>query len=132
MPAAPEDRLVTVWATAQLEGWHRWPDAHPERYYLAARHRHLFGFRVEVAVGHADRAVEFHDLRDLIVGWWVPEQGRRSCEAIADGLWSHLELNHRLTVVAITVDEDGQNGATIRGSRPTNGGTAAESWVEVV
>lgn len=103
---------VEVWAAVTLAGWHRWPSAPAHRDYLASRHRHQFCITASVAVGHDDRDVEFHDLRDVITQWWIPDQGDKSCEAIGRDLQTHLAA-HGLTPTRITVSEDGYDGATL-------------------
>jgi hypothetical protein len=103
---------VEVWAKLALPGWHRWPDAPEHRDYLAARHRHQFVITAAVAVGHDDRDVEFHDLRDAIESWWVPERGAQSCEHIARALYDGLS-SLGMAPTRITVSEDGFDGATL-------------------
>lgn len=115
MPSTVMTRTSTVWATVRLPGFHRWPLAHAGREYLADRHRHLFGLRAEVSVSHSDRDVEFHDLADDLRLWWGPsparECGVRSCEDLAHQLGQYL-TDKGYRVVAVTVDEDGECGAT--------------------
>lgn len=102
----------TIWTNVHLIGWHYWPNAPEPRDYLRASHRHEFHIRPEVRVSHDDRDIEFHDLRDIITEWWVPEQGTNSCETIARNLWDHL-TGLGLTVISVTVSEDGYEGATL-------------------
>lgn len=118
---------LTVWATAELPGFHRWPGAPDHRAYLRDRHRHLFKLRVEVQVHHDERDIEFHDLSDAMRYWWstwtdgvhegVAEWGPHSCEAIATELSEYLgaqgTLDHREWM--IEVSEDGESGARLRG-----------------
>jgi hypothetical protein len=104
---------VTVWATVDLPGFHRWPSAPPRRTYLASTHRHLFRVTAHAAVTHDDRETEFHDLADAIREWWGP--GARhwddaSCETIARRLAVHLAARC-VPVVTVEVSEDGQCGA---------------------
>lgn len=115
--------IATVAARLRLPGFHHYPGASvdsPQRGYLEDRHRHLFGLRAELQVGHTNREVEFHDLSDRIRVWWhshsdydgVVEWGAASCEHIAIALHNHLDaLGY--TVHSITVDEDGEHEATI-------------------
>jgi len=115
MSTAPRDPAITVWAEARLPGFHRWPGAGGHRGYLAARHRHLFHVRAEAAVAHDDRDIEFHDLGDLVRGWWGPgprEWDCLSCEAIARDLATHL-AQRGVPVTRVTVAEDGEAGATV-------------------
>lgn len=104
---------TTVWVTFQLEGWHRWPKAPETAIYLRRVHRHMFHYRVEVAVSHAEREVEFHQLRLDCINFATQhllEQESASCETLAKRLLQSLN-QHR--VYSISVSEDGENGATI-------------------
>lgn len=108
------DRRVFV--TLRVVGFHCWPDAPAVVSYLAARHRHVFGIRVEWAVDHEERQVEFHIaqgwIRDALVsafGMEPMEFGGRSCETIAQLLWDRLEVKP----VSVEVNEDGENGAVL-------------------
>lgn len=118
--AAPSP-AVEVYATFEVEGFHRWPDAHAERDYLRARHRHLFGICVWVRVSHDERDVEFHDLRSMIEAWWTdsggPERDTASCESMATALGEHLARDRGLAVTGVEVNEDGENGAQVTWTR---------------
>lgn len=105
-----------VWSKVKVVGFHRWPEAPANRDYLRSRHRHEFNITAYVRVGHNDRDVEFHDLRDLILEWWGfgdNELGRMSCEDIAVQVQKHLH-DHGLTVTCVEVSEDGYDGAVLR------------------
>lgn len=109
---------VAVWARLDLPGMHRWPFAPPHRAYLASPHRHLFRVTAEVAVGHDDRQVEFHDLHDMIRAWWGTAEGIRdcgtaSCERMARELAAYLDAQHGLRVTRVEVSEDGEAGAVV-------------------
>lgn len=129
-PAAADwPAQVSVWATADVPGFHHWPQAPDRRAYLRQPHRHLFGLRAEVAVGHDERQVEIHDLQDLMLQWWrhtyavcnrfgpsttvARDCGPASCEAMARLMGRWLS-NHAMAVVETRVSEDGQCGATVR------------------
>lgn len=125
--------LTLVWTRFTVIGFHRWPEAPLETSYLRAVHRHEFGIEVTVASKHGDRDVEFHALkRDCIaeikarfsgpggIGNALsgsPAAGEfwfasRSCEHIAEELAGGLSAMG-YAVHSITVNEDGENGATI-------------------
>lgn len=102
--------------TWHAAGFHAWPLAAGPRSYLAARHRHVFHFRVELDVYHDGRDVEFHDLLDdcramtpINVEW-----DDRSCEAIGHVLLDALERRWPGRHPAVTVSEDGECGATVQ------------------
>jgi hypothetical protein len=109
----PAPGTVTVWATAQLPGFHRWPDAPLHRSYLRERHRHLFHVKAAARVAHDDRDTEFHDLSDMIRAWWglpIRECGTASCEALARDLAGYLAAAD-VDVAWTEVSEDGESGA---------------------
>lgn len=102
----------------QHEGWHRWPDATPHRGYLADLHRHLFLVEVETPVGHDDREIEFHDLRDEALalfrrlGDGGGRLGAMSCEMVARTIAAALSERHG-RMFKVTVWEDGECGAEV-------------------
>lgn len=115
--------LRTVWVTTSFVGFHFWPDAPLARGYLRAPHRHRFGVRVEVPVDHDDREMEFHDLLDAVhfqVQQLAPVNeltgvshcGGYSCEMMAERIAQNLRENFDRPVT-VTVDEDGECGATV-------------------
>lgn len=108
---------TTISTTVRLVGFHNWPDPTMGREYLGATHRHQFHVTPTVAVGHDNRDVEFHDLRDIVTDWWEEQQGARSCEMMARRLIAHLE-DQGLTVVKAEVSEDGEDGATVYNYTP--------------
>lgn len=108
---------ATVWVTFKVPGFHSWPHASGTRAYLAGTHRHLFGYRVEIPapVDNA-RSVEFHDLRDACDEFVriSIDEGGNSCEVMASLLAEHvLEVHPHLEWCEVTVDEDGECGATV-------------------
>jgi hypothetical protein len=106
---------LTAAARLWLPGWHSWPAAPPGRSYLKALHRHTFVITAEVEL-HADHAVEFHDLQDLIAGWWAktqPMDDRGSCESMTAALADHL-AGRGLVPVETSVGEDGEAWARWR------------------
>lgn len=114
-----DDERVEVWATVQVPGFHRWPDAPDYRAYLRDRHRHLFHVRVAVSVSQYSREVEFHDLQDEMLRHLGAlsdggvDFGIWSCETIARALGRSLRSDG-LAVSQVEVSEDGENGAIVR------------------
>ena len=117
----------SVWVTAQFTGYHRWEAAPAKVGFLRDMHRHVFHVRVEVAVDHDDRDVEFFILKEavetIIRMEFAGKTDIGSCEMIARKI--HTELNRRhlhvegdtycvLSVMQVDVSDDGENGATIR------------------
>jgi hypothetical protein len=125
---------TTVWCTFQVAGFHNWPLAPEACSYLRAIHRHVFHVRVEAAVSHGNRDIEFIRFKHLAEevfrglslpfpnGWMCTHAGiflgARSCELLAQDLYHELKGNY-LTITEITVSEDGENGATCRFDLPT-------------
>lgn len=120
MPTPAPHKEIFVHAAIQVDGYHRWPDATAHRSYLASEHRHTFMISVQASVQHAERDIEFHDLKEELemVVWGMsmaipnnpPIQfGSMSCEAIA------LKILERMPHVDIvTVSEDESVGATVQ------------------
>lgn len=111
-------RHITVrWS---VPGMHCWPDATPERGYLADHHRHLFHVHVVIPVDHEDREVEFHDLLEYaqealttfpLVGG-AHDFGHRSCEALALLVAAYVQAQWPRPV-RVAVLEDGECGAVV-------------------
>jgi hypothetical protein len=109
-----------VWVTWTAPGYHHWPGANAtaDRLYLSLRHRHQFGFRVAIEVQDDDREVEFHDLLEHCRAFTARhEEGDSwagaSCEAIARLVAAHVEARWPGRHPVVTVDEDGECGATV-------------------
>lgn len=116
--------LTTVFCRFRVAGLHNWEGAPTEHAYLALVHRHEFHVELHVKVDHDDRDVEFilmktHAIEDFRkIGQWnydfkMLDFGSRSCEMMAVEL-AHLMSLRKYTVFAISVSEDGENGATIQ------------------
>ena len=109
-----------VWATTQIESWHRWVDA-PEQYaYLRNSHRHMFHVKVELSVDGLDREVEFIDLKHRVGKWCEDLQSTSefasgtSCEHMARYVLDAVDEYYGPDRgIIVTVSEDGENGATV-------------------
>jgi len=111
-----------VCATVRLPAFHRWPDAPEDVGYLRSRHRHLLTVRVWMAVRHANREVEFHQLQRQISALLLDllpacnpgelEMGAFSCEHVANLLYENAD---RLcgTPSVVEVWEDDENGVRV-------------------
>lgn len=98
----------------QVEGFHSWPEAPIGRAYLRDRHRHLFYYEVSVELGHSDREIEFHDLKDFCLDHaLMGDMGRTSCEQMAEHLMRALMVEYPVRDLAVSVFEDGEVGATV-------------------
>lgn len=118
----------SIFVTTEIIGFHSWPEAPEPVHYLSNVHRHKFGIRVELAVVRHDREVEFHMLKRDVDSWLHRAQigypidgtdemdfGGRSCEDIATYVLDNLRLLYYpgRAFYRVTVNEDGENGATV-------------------
>ena len=124
MPLIPIAQLTTVFCCFRVPGYHAWKGAPAKHAYLAHPHRHEFHVELHVKVEHDDRDVEFillktHAIEDFKkIGVWDPKWnminfGNRSCEMLANELCRLMSLR-KYKVFAISVSEDGENGATVQ------------------
>ena len=115
-----------IWVTFQKEGIHCYPAAATDPQlatgdeydvsFLASPHRHIFHFRVAIAVYHNDRDIEFIQfkrwLQNLYQGQLLLDH--KSCEMIADELYTKIAERYPNRDVSIEVSEDGENGCSIK------------------
>lgn len=97
-------------------GFHRWPNAPKERFYLRAMHRHRFEVEAKVEVRHDDREIEFHDLLEFCRDRF--EDGANyeglSCEMMAERLVRLLADQYGFDrKIEVSVFEDGEVGALV-------------------
>lgn len=116
--------MKTIQVRTTFEGVHSYPGAPEEVAYLRQPHRHIFGVCVEVEVFHDDRELEFIMVKHMIDMYFgnlsikhgCRQLGTHSCEKISSGLfdylWTKVTVPH-LRYWKVTVDEDGENGASI-------------------
>ena len=116
-----------IWVTFRKEGIHKYPAAATDptlatgdEYdvsFLGVPHRHIFHFRVWIDVFHNDRDVEFIQFKR-----WLENLYRdstlsldfKSCEMIADDLYTQINTKYPDRSVWSEVAEDGENGALIK------------------
>ena len=116
-----------IWVTFRKEGMHKYPAAATDpalatgdEYdvsFLANPHRHIFHFRVWIDVFHNDRDIEFIQFKR-----WLENLFRdstlsldyKSCEMIADDLYTEIATRYPCRDVWIEVAEDGENGCLIK------------------
>lgn len=113
-----------IWVTFQKEGIHKYPAALTEPgladvQFLGYPHRHIFHFRVWIDVFHNDRDVEFIQFKRWLESLYngqgsVLSLDYKSCEMIADDLYTQIAARYPNRVVWIEVAEDGENGALIK------------------
>ena len=101
-----------------FRGFHCWPDAPEEVFFLRSLHRHQFGVRVEVEVTGSNREVEFFILQkrvDLACQKVHAELLRHphfSCEMMAEKI-ALLLFEEGFKVAEVEVDEDRENRGKI-------------------
>ena len=126
-----------IWVTFRKEGIHCYPAAASDpklntagEYdvsFLANPHRHIFHFRVSIDVWHNDRDIEFIQFKRWLESLYsgnntVLALDWKSCEMIADDLYTQIAARYPERAVWIEVAEDGENGCLIKYelSRPTH------------
>lgn len=116
-----------IWITFQKEGIHRYPAAATDpalatgdEYdvsFLAAPHRHMFHFRVWIDVFHNDRDIEFIQFKRWLQNLYatgILELDYKSCEMIADDIYTQIAQRYPDRAVWIEVAEDNENGCLIK------------------
>lgn len=110
---------IKIFVTTSFAAFHCWPDAPEPVAFLRNLHRHKFGVRVELGVTHADRDLEFFmvqaNLNQVISIRVLPALQASSslaCENLATIIFNRMKDKYP-TTTAVTVDEDGENGATV-------------------
>ena len=118
-----------IWVTFRKEGIHCYPAAATDprlntagEYdvaFLASPHRHIFHFRVWIDVWHSDRDIEFIQFKRWLESLYkgsntVLALDWKSCEMIADDLYTQIAGRYPERAVWIEVAEDGENGCLIK------------------
>ena len=115
-----------IWVTFRKEGIHKYPAALTDPQlatgdeydvsFLGYPHRHIFHFRVAIAVYHNDRDIEFIQFKrwlESLYALGTLELDYKSCEMIADDLYLQIAARYPGRDVVIEVSEDGENGCAI-------------------
>ena len=121
----PTSRMI--WVSFSKEGVHKYPAALTDpalatgdEYdvsFLGYPHRHIFQFKVAIAVTHNDRDIEFIQFKRWLEKLYnenTLELNYRSCEMIAEDLYAKINTRYPNREVWIDVSEDGENGAFMR------------------
>jgi hypothetical protein len=118
-----------IWVTFRREGIHCYPAAATDpklntagEYdvsFLASPHRHIFHFRVWIDVWHNDRDIEFIQFKRWLESLYSGQNtvlalDWKSCEMIADDLYTQIAARYPERAVWIEVAEDGENGCLIK------------------
>ena len=115
-----------IWVTFRKEGIHKYPAALDDpnlvtgdEYdvsFLGYPHRHIFHFKVAIAVNHNDRDIEFIQFKRWLEKLYAEktlELDYKSCEMMSDDLYNKINEKYPGREVHIDVSEDGENGAHI-------------------
>jgi hypothetical protein len=114
-----------IFVQFQKVGFHRYPAAGTDPQlcsageydvsYLAARHRHLFKFNVQIEIFHNDRELEFHQILTYCESLFenTIEIDSKSVEMLADDLYLQLANRYPGRNMKISVSEDGECGCVI-------------------
>jgi len=116
-----------IWVTFQKEGIHKYPAALTDpnlatgdEYdvsFLGYPHRHMFHFKVAIEVFHDDRDIEFIQFKRWLENLYkgaILALDFKSCEMIAEDLYTQINARHPGRAVTIEVSEDGENGCHIQ------------------
>ena len=116
-----------IWVTFRKEGIHCYPVAATDpalatgdEYdvsFLGTPHRHIFHFRVWIDVVHNDRDIEFIHFKRWLENLYkdgILQLDHKSCEMMADDLYTEIAGRYPDRAVWIEVAEDGENGALIK------------------
>ena len=116
----------TIFVTFQKEGIHCYPAAATDPQlatgdeydvsFLGTPHRHIFHFRVGIDVFHNDRDIEFIQFKRWLENLYkdsILALDYKSCEMIADDLYTQIAARYPNRNVTIEVSEDGENGCVI-------------------
>jgi hypothetical protein len=115
-----------IYVKFQKEGMHKYPAAATDpnlatgdEYdvsFLANPHRHIFHFRVYIAVTHDDRDIEFIQFKrwlEKLYSGGTLELNYKSCEMMADDLYKQISTKYPGRSVRLDISEDDENGAYI-------------------
>jgi hypothetical protein len=116
-----------IWVTFQKEGIHKYPAALTDpnlatgdEYdvsFLGYPHRHMFHFKVAIEVFHDDRDIEFIQFKRWLENLYkgaILALDFKSCEMIAEDLYTQINARYPGRAVTIEVSEDGENGCYIQ------------------
>jgi len=116
-----------IWITFRKEGVHKYPAALTDpalatgdEYdvsFLGHPHRHIFHFKVWIAVKHSDRDIEFIQFKRWLENLYedgTVQLDHKSCEMISDELYVVISGKYPRREVWIEVSEDNENGSFIK------------------
>ena len=114
-----------IYVKFQKEGVHRYPNAPDDVAFLRNEHRHMFHFKVWIEVFHNDRDIEFIRFKRELEGLYnqgILKLDYKSCEMMAEELYTFISTNYQRRDIVIDVSEDGENGAVLQFKRDPDEG----------
>ena len=115
-----------IWVTFRKEGIHKYPAALTDPKlatgdkfdvsFLGHPHRHIFHFKIAITVFHDDRDIEFIQFKRWLEELYEGELDvdYKSCEMMADDLYSKISARYPGREVHIDISEDGENGCHVQ------------------
>ena len=116
-----------IWVSFRKEGVHMYPAAATDPKlktgdmydvsFLGTPHRHIFHFKVYIAVFHDDRDIEFIQFKRWLENCYntgILELNHKSCEMIARELNETIKARYPGRETWIDVSEDGENGCFLK------------------
>lgn len=114
-----------IWVTFSREGIHKYPAALSDPKltdvsFLGYPHRHIFHFCVAIEVEHNDRDIEFIQFKRWLEALYggsndpVLQLDYKSCEMIAEDLFTEINTRYPGRIIEIEVSEDNENGCKIK------------------
>lgn len=113
-----------IWVTFRKEGIHKYPAALTDpalatgdEYdvsFLGYPHRHIFHFKVWIAVVHDDRDIEFIQFKRWLENLYaqsILQLDFKSCEMMSNDLYDAISKKYPNRDIWIEVSEDGENGS---------------------
>ena len=113
-----------IWVTFRKEGIHKYPAALTDpalatgdEYdvsFLGYPHRHIFHFKVWIAVVHDDRDIEFIQFKRWLENLYaqsILQLDFKSCEMMSNDLYDTISKKYPNRDIWIEVSEDGENGS---------------------
>src|SRR5258707_353632 len=105
---------TSIFVTSSFIAYHCWPGAPDDVAFLRSTHRHVFKVRMDFAVSHDDRELEFimvkRELNSFLANYWNEVAlGSTSCEMMAKQLLGYFGNK----ALRAEVSEDGENGAIV-------------------
>ncbi len=113
-----------IWVTFRKEGIHKYPAAltdtalaSGDNYdvsFLGYPHRHIFHFKVWIAVVHDDRDIEFIQFKRWLENLYAQSilaLDYKSCEMMSNDLYEEITKKYPGRDIWIEISEDGENGS---------------------